>query len=203
MAKNNAKLVSVGKPMAAGAIFSAPEDTDVPTDATSELKGFTQLGYASDDGLVNGIDTDTDDITAWGGTTVLTVRTSRKETFQFTLLQSLDKDVLAEVYGADNVSGSGNTITVKHSESELPRRVFVFEVLMTGNRVKRITVPVAQVTEVGEVTYSDGDAVAYETTISAYPDEDGVTAYEYIADIDSGSNSSSRREDSDEEASGM
>lgn len=181
--------VSVGKPRAAGGIFAGdPEVDDVPTDATTALDaGLVNLGYVSEDGLVNGIETDTEDITAWGGDTVLTVRTSRTETFSWTFIQT-NAAVMSEVYGPDNVEvGAGGALTVLHNSQELPRRLYVFEILMTGNRVKRIVVPNAQITEVGDVTYQDGEPIGYEVTLSAYPDADGNTAYEYIAEIAVGS----------------
>ena len=67
--------------------------------------------------------------------------------------------------------------------------MYVYEVALTGNRVKRIVVPNAQITEVGDVTYVDGEPIGYEVTVSAYPDASGNTAYEYIATV--GSNESS------------
>src|SRR5690625_2572502 len=82
--------VSVGKPRAAGGIYAGdPEVDDIPTDATTALDtGLVNLGYVSEDGLVNSIESDTEDITAWGGDTVLTVRTSRTETFAWTFIQT-------------------------------------------------------------------------------------------------------------------
>lgn len=182
MSANNSSLASVAKPVAAGAISSGTTKTTLPTAATTNLDaGFVKLGYVSEDGLTNGIDTDVENIKAWGGDTILTVRTSRTETFKFTLVQALDIDVLKEVYGQDNVSGDLATgITVKHNNTELPRRAFVIDMLMTGNAVKRIVVPAGQVTEVGDVTYVDGTAVGYETTVTCFPDEQGNTVYEYI-----------------------
>lgn len=182
MANNDSSLATVAKPVAAGAISSGTTKTTLPTDATTNLPtGFVKLGYVSEDGLTNGIDTDVENIKAWGGDTILTVRTSRTETFKFTLVQALDVDVLKEVYGQDNVSGDLATgITVKHNNTELPRRAFVIDMLMTGNAVKRIVVPAGQVTEVGDVTYVDGTAVGYETTVTCFPDSQGNTVYEYI-----------------------
>ena len=182
MANNNSSLATVAKPVAAGAISSGTTKTTIPPDATTNLAaGFVKLGYVSEDGLTNGIDTDVENIKAWGGDTILTVRTSRTETFKFTLVQALDVDVLKEVYGQDNVSGDLATgITVKHNNTELPRRAFVIDMLMTGNAVKRIVVPAGQVTEVGDVTYVDGTAVGYETTVTCFPDSQGNTVYEYI-----------------------
>lgn len=180
--------VSVGKPKAAGGIFAGEPGEDQPDDATTALESsLVNLGYVSDDGLVNGIEIATEDIVAWGGDTVLTVRTSRSETFAWTFIQT-NANVMREVYGPQNVSTQGppgsGSLTVLHNNQDLPRRLYVFEILMTGNRVKRIVVPNAQITEVGDVSYVDGEPIGYEVTLSAYPDEDGNTAYEYIAVVD-------------------
>lgn len=182
MAKNDSSLASVAKPVAAGAISSGTTKITLPTDTTTDLAtGFVKLGYVSEDGLTNGLDQDVENIKAWGGDTILTVRTSRTETFKFTLVQALDVDVLKEVYGQDNVTGDLTTgITVKHNGKELPRRAFVIDMLMTGNAVKRIVVPFGQVTEVGDVTYVGSSAVGYETTVTCFPDAQGNTVYEYI-----------------------
>lgn len=182
MAQNNTNLVTVGKAASTGAVFSAPAGTALPTDATNNKnEAFVNLGFVGDGGLTNTVETDTEDIKAWGGDTVLTVRTSRKETFGFTLIQSLDADVLKEVYGQGNVTASGEAITVKHNATPLGRRSWCFEMLMTGDRRKRIVVPDGEITEVGDVSYVDGEPVGFEVTLSAFPDADGNTAYEYIS----------------------
>lgn len=181
---NSASNVSVGKPKAAGGIYSAPIATALPTDATTALApAYVGLGYVSDAGLVNTIETSTDDITAWGGDVVLTVATSRKETFGFTFIET-NEAVLKEVYGDANVTSDAGDIAVLHNAKELPARRYVFEILLTGDRVKRIVVPNAKITELGDVTYVDGEPIGYEVTLGAFPDAAGNTAYEYIATID-------------------
>lgn len=182
-----ASNVSVGKPQAAGGIYAGEPGVSVPTDATSDLVDLVGLGYASDSGVVNGVEIETEDVVAWGGDTVLTIRTSRQETFTFTLIESLNEDVLAEVYGPENVSTVGGELVVLHNNKELPSRLYVFEVLLTGNRVKRIVVPNAKITTVGDVSYVDGEPIGYEVTLGAFPDEEGNTAYEYIAEVVDGS----------------
>lgn len=185
MANPTATNVSVGKPRAAGGIFAAPPGSSLPTDATSDLdSAFVGLGYVSDAGLVNGVEVNTEDVVAWGGDTVLTIRTSRSETFSWTFIET-NAAVMAEVYGPSNVTGTDETgLTVVHNNLELPSRVYVFEILMTGDRVKRIVVPNAKVTSVGDVSYVDGEPIGYEVTLGAFPDASGNTAYEYIAAVE-------------------
>lgn len=184
MAMGNSANVSVGKPSAAGGIWSAAIGSTVPKDATTSLDtAFKSLGYVSEDGLTNAIEFETEDVKAWGGDTVLTVRTSRSETFSWKFIET-NELVLKEVYGVDNVTvGEDGDLTVLHNSRELPRRVYVFEILLTGGKVKRIVVPNALITEVGEIVYVDGEPIGYEVTLSCFPDEDGNTAYEYVAAI--------------------
>ena len=180
---NNAKNVTAGKPKVTGALFWAPTGSNAPTDATTELdEAFKCLGYAAKDGLVNGIEKENEKIKAWGGDTVLSVGTSRDENFEYTLLEALNVEVLKHVYGPDNVDGTLESgLTIKHNGMELPRGIFVAEVVQTGGYIRRIVVKEAQVDKVDKVEYKDEEPVGYKTTLMAYPDEDGNTAVEYIA----------------------
>lgn len=177
----NAQNVTYGKPKVGGAIYSAPLGTALPVDATSELgAGFLSLGYISEDGLMNENTPESDNIKAWGGDTVLTVQTSKEDKFSYTLIEATNINVLKEVYGKDNVSGTLETgITITANSKDLEEHVIVIDMILK-NSLKRIVVPAAKVSEIGEITYTDGDAIGYETTIQALPDITGNTHYEYI-----------------------
>lgn len=180
MALGTVANVSVGKPNASGAVFVAPLTVAVPVDGKAPLaEGFKNLGYVSEDGLTNTVESDSEDIKAWGGDTVLSVQTSRKETFVFTFIESLNEDVLKQVFGEANVVSG----TVKHNNVPRGRWGYVFEILLTGGKIKRIVVPQAEITNVGDTVYKDGEAIGYEVTLTAFPDKDGNTAYEYIVAV--------------------
>ena len=182
----DASNVSFGKAKATGAVFIAPAGTTLPTNATTALSSdFINLGYISEDGLVNSVETDTEDIKAWGGDTVLVGQTSFKETFTVNLLET-NANALKAYYGADNVTVDEDTgaITVKQTATVLPEQVVVFEVVMTGNRVKRIVLPKGQIVDrSGEISYTDGAAITYPAVFQAYPDATGTTHKEFIATI--------------------
>ena len=183
MAGNNTQNVSVGKPMAAGGAFTGPIGTAVPEDATTALaEALENLGFVSDEGLTNAIEMDTEEIKDWEGNTVLVVRTSRNETFVLTFIET-NEGVMKVAYGPDNVTVAGAAMTVIHNGKDFPAQLWVFEIAMTGNRVKRIVVPQATVTEVSEVTYVAGEPIGYGVTLTCTPDSNGATVYEYIATV--------------------
>ena len=174
--------VSAGKPAIGGAIWRAEAGTTLPTDATTALDaGFKLMGYISEDGVTNSNTPDTTDIKAWGGDTVLNIQEEKTDTFQFTLIVVLNVEVLKAVYGSSNVSGTLATgITVTANADEPEEGVWVVDMVMNSNTVKRVVIPHGKLSELGDITYTDSDAVGYEVTITALPDTDGNTHYEYI-----------------------
>lgn len=183
---NDASNVSFGKPKATGAVFVAPAGTTLPTNATTALAGaFKGLGYVSEDGLVNSVETDTENVNAWGGNLVLVGQTTFMETFMVNLIET-NPEALKVYYGEDNVTVTGENITIKQNSEMLPNVVVVFELVLTGGRIKRIVVPNAQIVDrSGEITYVDGEPIAYPALFQAYPDTDGNSHTEYIAVVGS------------------
>lgn len=179
---NTANNVSAGKPKKTGAIWAAPKGTTLPQNTSEALaEAFKCLGYCSDAGLVNTTNLETSKIKAWGGDTVLVIQTSKEDSFKYTLIEVKNLDVLKFVYGSGNVSGTLETGITVTANSDQPEEVeLVIDMIMSDNTAKRIVIPSATISAVGDVTYSDEDAIGYETTVDCIPDEDGNTHYEYM-----------------------
>ena len=179
---SNAANVTTGKRRTDGGIYFAPAGTTLPTNATTTLAtAFKNLGYVSEDGVTNSLSKDVTEIKEWGGDTIDTVLTAQTDTFQFTLIESLNTDTLKAVYGDANVTESSGAITVTVKAAEAPSGVWVIDMIQKGNKLKRIVIPNGKVSELGDVVYKADEAVGYDVTVAANLDSSGNTHYEYIA----------------------
>jgi hypothetical protein len=184
---NTAANVVAGKPLATGGVLIGATTATGPADATTTPTGFTASGYVGEDGVTESNERSTDRIRAWGGDTVKVVQTEHNVTYAFTFLETLNTDVLKAVYGDDNVTPTAATSTVGKlhtvlvNAATLPHKSFVFEV-KDGDAKIRIYIPDGQITEVGEITYSDSEVVGYQVTIEAFADASGNKAYKYMND---------------------
>lgn len=182
MGNTNSNLTSAAKPGASGAIFRAPKGTSLPTNAIDALdSAFVCLGYIGEEGVTNSNTRTSDTFKAWGGDTILTNQTEYTDTYKFKLLEVLNKSVLETVHGAANVSGSLATgLAVKANSKELDEYSWVIETIMRDGVLDRMVLPAGKISEVGDKVYADSDISAYDVTVTAFPDEDGNTHYEYM-----------------------
>ena len=112
---------------------------------------------------------------------MLSAQTGKEDTFQATFIEALNVEVLKMIYGDANVSGTLSTgIVVKANSTELSGSVYVIDQIMREGALKRIVIPNGKISEIGEISYRDSEAVGYETTIKALPGSDGDTHKEYI-----------------------
>lgn len=182
MATMNTNEVGVGAAKATGAIWIAPKDTTLPTDATTALaSAFKLFGFTSDAGVTLSESSSTNSLRAWEGRAeVFNVQTEYTEQVSFAPIQ-INADVAKLTWGDDAVTadGSGN-LHIKHHGGTLEPIVIVIETTPRTGIVKRYTGN-AQLTERGESTMDGTQFDGRQLTFNMLADSNGVTMHEYVA----------------------
>jgi hypothetical protein len=194
MAPSTSKILVGAPDRVTGAIMAAPVGSTLPTNATTAPDAaFDDLGYISEDGLSLSQASSWETIRDWGGDQVRKFLSDFTGTLSWTFLETND-DALEAMYGAANVTvtaagaSAGKLTAVKLNATEPVSKAWIFNMadsVAPGGDVARkvrIVVPIAQITERGDLSFSKNAAVMYPVTLEAYPDASGNSAYIYTDD---------------------
>jgi hypothetical protein len=157
---NNAANVVVG---ITGSVAVGPIATTAPTSSESALTDFTTLGYISSDGVEFSTDKSTSEIRAFqNGDLIRSVITESTVTYSFTLLETTEAAI--ELY-------FGSTMTAGKIElnpnATGGRQSFVIDVV-DGAKLIRHYIPTGEVLSVESQTISNGEALGFGITVTAY-----------------------------------
>lgn len=177
---NSTDNVSSTKGVRGGYIFVAPVGTTLPTDYSTALPtDYKCLGFISEDGYVETVDSDSEDLVDMNGDLMDSPQTSRVESAQLTLAE-IKAMTLKLMYGDENVTDNAGVITVKHNGNSNGTWVVVLDLLLKNNRKWRKVVPLFQCSELDDLTLAVGELAARALTAKYLTDGDGNTCYDYI-----------------------
>lgn len=153
-----------------GAVYAGPTSAAAPTSATSALAAtFLDMGYISEDGVVEAYDEDVQDIQAWqGGAIVRTLISSSKATLAFTMIETKASSLELYHKGSTVENIGAGSYKVDVVTPGVVRKSLVLDVL-DGDKHIRIYVRDGEVTERGEITYVNDETIAYPVTVTCYP----------------------------------
>lgn len=177
---NSTDNVSSTKGVRGGYIFVAPTGIALPTDYSTALPtAYKCLGFISEDGYVETVDSDSEDLVDMNGDLMDSPQTSRVESAQLTLAE-IKAMTLKLMYGDENVTDKAGVITVKHNGNSNGTWVVVLDLLLKNNRKWRKVVPLFQCSELDDLTLAVGELAARALTAKYLTDADGNTCYDYI-----------------------
>jgi len=179
MAAPDVVNVYAAEPLAAGGLWVAPLATPKPATAITALASpWIGLGHIGEDGVTESQDRSIKKKKNWGGATVKILQTDYESHFKFTFLESLNAEVLKQVYGTDNVTLSGDTITVTKNKNKLDKATWCIDSVDSElNSRYRNYIPIGQIMTVGDVKLVHTDTIEYTVDLEAFPDSTGNHVY--------------------------
>lgn len=177
---NNQANVSAGKGVKGGYIYSAPVGTTLPTDIETTLDpAFKCLGFISEDGYVETVEEDSNDIVDLNGDLMDSSNSNRVESAQFTLAE-IKAETLKRQYGENNVTDEDGIITVHHNSDSHSVFAYVLELVLKNGRRWRKVIPQGQSSELDDLTVASSELCQRALTMKYLTDEAGNTCYDYI-----------------------
>lgn len=185
MAHTDVSKTFVGVPKVTGGIWRVPQNLVLPTNAyDARPGGAIRLGGVSDEGYSYMSERSTDKKRDWNGDKVRSIQSSKDDTLEITFVEFLNPNVMALVYGNDNVTvapattSHGTHITTKSVADVLDHGAYIIDTF-DGKVKRRRCVPDAQPDKIDPIAEKPGDWSVYKVTFDIFPDSQGVTSYTY------------------------
>jgi hypothetical protein len=179
------KNTFVGKPNVTGGIFLVPQTVALPTDALSDRPAeCIRLGGVSEDGYTYMSERQVEKRKDWNGQVVRSLQTSMDDMFEVTFIEFLNPELLAALYGTDNVTvtpadaTNGTQIAVRHSV-EMPEHGAYIVDTVDGKVRRRRCIPDAQLETLDPIVEKPGEWSVFKAKYSIFPDSQGFTSYVY------------------------
>lgn len=179
------KNTFVGKPSVTGGIFLVPQTVTLPTDALSDRPAeCIRLGGVSEDGYTYSSERQIEKRKDWNGQVVRSLQTSMDDMFEITYIEFLNSDLLAALYGTDNVTvtpadaTNGTQIAVRHSVEMPEHGAYIIDTL-DGKVKRRRVIPDAQLETLEPIVEKPGEWSVFAAKYSIFPDSQGFTSYVY------------------------
>ena len=169
MASNN---VNLGIGLATGMFYTAPAGTALPTDSSSSLSSWTEVGAVTSDGITWNTGKDSDPLRNWAKEVERLIASDEGGTVKAPLMYTNQK-TLETIFGADNVSvaaatsghGAVTSVTVEPGVSSSPA-AFLF-VMKDGDDMIFLGTSKGIVREVDDISFSPTEAIVWNATIEA------------------------------------
>jgi hypothetical protein len=155
-----------------------------PTDASTALNvGFKEVGAVSEDGITEATSQDRTDVYIWQNNTLARrIPGQFSKTFQFAAAETKIFN-LGIQYAGSSVTTTGEGAAVQEKAPSTDIRKWVLHGKDGSTRQLRLYLPLAEVTDRGDVVWSANGVTVYDWTLTAYPDANGVVAYRYYIGI--------------------
>lgn len=194
MSENTRKVLVGGPNRVTGTMLYGIYGTPVPVyaDAATAITGtldpdLRDCGFVGEDGVTKGEATSFSSIKEFGGKTIARILSDYNATFTVTLME-FNEHVAKLLYGDDNVtvigeSGShGEIIAVRAGGGQADSGVFVLQLIGLNDQRTMFTMQNAQVTTIGDQSFTRTAAASHQVTIETLPDEDGYDFYMFVDD---------------------
>lgn len=181
MAHTDVKKTFVGTPKVTGGIWKVPTGLILPTTAYAPRPvGCIRLGGVSDEGYTYTSERQTDKKRDWNGDKVRSVQSSKDDSLDLTFIEFLNPNVMALVYGEDNVTVTpataehGTHIATRSVADQLDHGAFIVDTF-DGKVKRRRVVYDAQADKIDPIAEKPGDWSVYKITFDLYPNAQGST----------------------------
>lgn len=144
-----------------------PYDKLITLDFDPSANGFVKIGEASTDGFDNSQSADATDKNVWGGKSLGKTYSNFQDSYVIRLASSTDPDVLAMVFGKDNVTKANGAVNTVVGPRQPTHGSFLIQMITDDGRKSWHYVPAGQPDLNLTRSFSDTEIVIIETTVNA------------------------------------